>query len=129
MGASDLPSDYQFIDSLALPLAILSFLLVAVGSFLRRDGYPAHASVGRVAEGIGWVAMIGGQVVLAQLAAQNNVDCTLWHRCDAVDDGPLSYLWLNYLRPTLIDGAILLVADLLGWAAAKLTPRNAPKGP
>jgi hypothetical protein len=115
------------VETFKTVLEVVSFLLIAVGTFLRFDHWPGHDLVGTVESGVGFIGMIVAGIIDANLTMQHvqqRNDCYLlppdqWHEC-------LTHVGGFSLGHTLFEvGKNLLLALLafaLGWAVAKLIP-------
>lgn len=101
----------------------LGWIAIFVGVLLRAG--PMRKNVGAVAEGAGWLALVGAGIVGSQVAAAQTLNCTLWGGgCIESDAQAWDYLWEHLLSGTVIDLVIGLTAELLGWTVVKLRSRR-----
>jgi hypothetical protein len=122
LSPSALSGDYQFINALILPFAIVGFVIVAVGTYLRYDGRPGHETLGMVSQAGGWLATMLGSIVTTQIVAEDQLNCSLFGERCVTDFG--GFLWETLLWPIVLDMIVLGVATLVGMLAARVTRRD-----
>lgn len=119
---SQLARDYEVVRVLAQIAQLLAWLCILVCSFLRHAGVRETLSAG--AEGLGWVALLGSGMVGSHLAAVQSLNCTLWGQdCIDSDAEAWAYLWDHLGRGLAIDVSIAIIADMIGWLAARVRRR------
>jgi len=115
--------EYELLAAIARFSQFLGWIAIFVGALLR-EGL-MRKNVGVVAEGAGWVALVGAGIVGSQVAAAQALNCTLWGGdCIESDAQAWDYLWDHLLSGIVIDLVIGLTAELLGWTVAKLRSRR-----
>src|SRR5262245_49380517 len=107
MSPSALSGDYELLNSLTLPLLIIGFLIVAVGTYLRYDGRPGHQTLGTISAGVGFVATMIGHVVATQMSAEDTLACSLRGERCVTDPG--AFFWDRLLSPIVLDIIVLSV--------------------
>lgn len=123
----ELGGDYELLATVARFCQFLAWIAIVVGAFLREG--EARKSVGAVAEGAGWAALVGAGIVGSQVAAAQTLNCTLWGRgCIESDAQALDYLWEHLLSGMVIDVVVGLTAKLLGWSVARLRAHRGTTG-
>jgi hypothetical protein len=120
-------NDYSVLSTVATVASIVGLLAIAVGAYLRHDAYPGHNTIGKVAEGVGWVGWLATSLLNTQLTADLGVDCNVFgRRCDELANTP-NYLWTYIVGPVLLDCLYGAGAHFVGWAVAKVTSRSGAK--
>jgi hypothetical protein len=115
--------DYQVLAAASTVLSVIGLIAIAVGAFLQHDRYPGHASVGKIAELLGWAGWIATSVVNTRLTAELGVDCDVFgRRCDELHN-TTGYMWTYIIGPILLDAFWGACAHGVGWVLAKTTRR------